>query len=147
MRLEVLRAGLFGVLLLSLAGCSSYPGIAAVHRAAEPRDDLPAEIVNANQDQPSNFRLLVEQSGVKYFASESEDYMSACIAAYPIDEPQQWTLACSSGITNEREIVTSSHIGQPTVKFVTTGFDTRALETEGWKKIHDNILVGSSTRP
>ncbi|WP_232084897.1 hypothetical protein [Arthrobacter sp. SO5] len=142
----MLKTALFGVLLLSLAGCSSYPGIAAVHRVAEARDDLPAEIVRADADQPSNFRLLVEQSGVKYFVSESDDYMSACIAAYPIDEPQQWTLACSGGITNEREIVTSSHIGQPTVKLVTTGFDTRTLETEGWKKIHENVLVGSSTR-
>jgi hypothetical protein len=47
----------------------------------------------------------------------------------------------------DREIVTVSHIGQPTAKLVTTGFDTRALEAEGWRKIHDNVLVGSVSRP
>ncbi|GAB3569432.1 hypothetical protein GCM10027405_32640 [Arthrobacter alkaliphilus] len=40
-----------------------------------------------------------------------------------------------------------SHIGQPTVKLVTTGFDTRALESEGWRKVHPNVLVGRATRP
>jgi hypothetical protein len=136
-----------GVALLALTGCSSYPGITAVHRAARPQDDLPAEILNQDPDLPSDFRFLTEDSGVKYFASESPDFTTACIAVYPVDEPDQWVTGCSDGIKGEREVVTVSHIGQPTTKLVTTGFDTRALESEGWRKIRDNVLVGAVTRP
>lgn len=96
---------------------------------------------------PSDFRLLTEDGGVKYFAAESSDHATACIVAYPLDKPDQWVSGCSDGIIGDREIVTVSHIGQPTVKFVTTGFDTRALESEGWRKVHANVLVGVVPRP
>lgn len=135
------------VVLLALAGCSSYPGITAVQRPAEAKDDFPAEIRNVDPDMPSDFRLLTEDGGVKYFAAESSDHSIACIAAYPFDKPDQWITGCSDRITGDREIVTIRHIGQPPVKLVTTGFDTRALESEGWRKIHTNILVGAVTRP
>ena len=128
--------------VLLLPACSGYRGIAAVHREVDARDSLPADVRNANPDQPSDFRLLVEDAGVKYFAAESEDFTKACIAVYPVDEPDQWSIGCSDGITNDREIVTVGHVGQPTAKLVTTGFDTRALEDSGWKKIHDNVLIG-----
>jgi hypothetical protein len=133
--------------LLALAGCSSYSGITAVQRPAEAKDDFPDDILLSDPDMPSDFRLLTEDGGVKYFAAESSDHAIACIAAYPLDKPDQWVSGCSDGITGDREIVTVSHIGQPTVKFVTTGFDTRALESEGWRKVHANVLVGAVPRP
>ena len=71
----------------------------------------------------------------------------ACIAVYPVDKPDQWAIGCSEGITGDREIVTVNHTGQPTAKLVTTGFDTSALESGGWRKIHDNVLIGSATQP
>lgn len=129
-----------------LTGCSGYSGIAAVQRTAEAKDDLPASVRNVNPDLPSDFRFLAEDANVKYFAAESPDHTTACIAVYPVDKPDQWVTGCSGGITGEREIVTSSHTGQPTVKLVTTGFDTRSLESEGWRKIHDNVLVGTANR-
>ncbi len=133
--------------VLLLTGCSNYPGIAAVQRPAEAKDALPTHIRSEKADLPSDFRLLAEADGVKYFAAESPERTTACIAAYPVDKPDQWTLACSDGITGEREIVTTSHTGQPTVKLVTTGFDTKALEAEGWRKVHDNVWVGAVANP
>ena len=133
--------------LLALTGCSSYSGIAAVQRTAEAKDDLPAEIGSVNPNLPSDFRFLTEDAGVKYYAAESSDHATACVAVYPVDKTDQWFTGCSEGITGEREIVTVGHIGQPTVKLVTTGYDTRGLESEGWRKIHDNVLVGTVTRP
>ncbi len=96
---------------------------------------------------PSGFRFLTEDAGVKYYAAENSDHTTACMAVYPVDKPDQWFTGCSDAITGDREIVTVSHIGQPTVTLVTTGFDTRSLESEGWRKIHDNVLVGAVTRP
>jgi hypothetical protein len=136
-----------GAVLLALTACSSYSGITAAHRTAEAKDDLPAGIRLAGPDMPSDFRLLREDSGVKYFVAESSDYKTACIAVYPVDKSDQWIAGCSDGITGDREVVTVSHIGQATTKLVTTGFDTRGLESEGWRKIHDNILVGAVPRP
>jgi hypothetical protein len=133
--------------LLVLAGCSSYSGISAVRRTAEAKDDLPAEIRSVDPDMPSDFRFLTEDSGIKYFAAESSDHATACIAAYPLDKPDQWVSGCSDRITGDREIVTVSHPGQPTVKLVTTGFDTRTIESQGWRKIHANVLVGTVTHP
>lgn len=133
--------------LLTLTGCSGYSGIAAVQRTAEAKDDIPAEIGSVNPKLPSGFRFLTEDAGVKYYAAESSDHATACIAVYPVDEPDQWFTGCSDGITGDREIVAISHIGQPTVKLVTTGFDTRSLESDGWRKIHSNVLVGTVTRP
>lgn len=147
MTYRVLKAAAAAACLLLMAGCSSYSGIAAVQRAAEAKDDLPAEIRNAPPGMPSDFRFLTEEAGVKYFAAESSDHATACIAAYPIDKPDQWVVGCGDRITADREIVTVSHIGQPTVKLVTTGFDTRALESEGWRKVHPNVLVGRATQP
>lgn len=133
--------------LLVLAGCSSYSGITAVQRPLEAKDDFPDEILRVDPNMPADFRLLTEDGGVKYFAAESSNHAIACVAAYPLEKPDQWVTGCSDGITGDREIVTVSHIGQPTVKFVTTGFDTRALESEGWRKVHANVLVGAVPRP
>ncbi|WP_147422494.1 hypothetical protein [Pseudarthrobacter phenanthrenivorans] len=105
---------------------------------------MPATVQNSNPDLPSDFRLLTDDAGVKYFAAESEDFTRACIAVYPVDEPDQWAIGCSEGITGDREVVTVGHTGQPTAKLVTTGFDTSALESAGWRKIHDNVLIGGA---
>jgi hypothetical protein len=142
-------AAAVALLLLAglLAGCSGYSGIAAVQRPAEAKDALPADIRSKDPEMPSDFRFLAEDDGVQYFAAESPERTTACIAAYPVDKPDQWMLACSDGITGEREIVTTSHMGQPTVKLVTTGFDTKALEAEGWRKVHDNVWVGAVANP
>jgi hypothetical protein len=147
MKNRTLAAAAVGAALLVLTGCSSYSGITAVHRPAEPRDALPPGILPVNPDMPSDFRLLAEDAGVKYFAAESPDLRTACVAVYPVDKPDQWITGCSDGITNEREVVTVSHTGQPTVKLVTTGFDTRTLESDGWRKVHANILVSPSANP
>ncbi|MEV7455862.1 hypothetical protein [Pseudarthrobacter oxydans] len=147
MKNRVFRTTAITALLLSLTACSGYQGITAVHREMDARDNLPAAVQNSNPDLPSDFRVLTEDAGVRYFAAESEDFTRACIAVYPVDKPDQWAIGCSEGITGDREIVTVNHTGQPTAKLVTTGFDTSALESGGWRKIHDNVLIGSATQP
>ena len=147
MKNRVSKAVAVTVVLLSLTACSGYQGITAVHREAGPRDDLPASVRNENPDLPSDFRFLVEDAGVKYLVAESEDFSRACIAVFPVEKPDQWSIGCSDGITSDREIVTVGHTGQPTAKLVTTGFETDALESAGWRKIHDNVLVGEAGRP
>ncbi|MFJ6271197.1 hypothetical protein ACIQG8_14540 [Pseudarthrobacter oxydans] len=147
MKNRVFRTTAITALLLSLTACSGYQGITAVHREMDARDNLPAAVQNSNPDLPSDFRLLTEDAGVRYFAAESEDFTRACIAVHPVDKPDQWAIGCSEGITGDREIVTVTHTGQPTAKLVTTGFDTSALESGGWRKIHDNVLIGSATQP
>lgn len=147
MEYRVSKSWAIAALLLSLTACSGYQGITAVHREMDAQDNLPATVRNSNPDLPSDFRLLAEDAGIKYLAAESQDFTRACIAVFPVDKPDQWAIGCSEGITGDREIVTVSHTGQPTAKLVTTGFDTRALEASGWRKIHDNVLVGSATQP
>ncbi|WP_419200179.1 hypothetical protein [Paenarthrobacter nitroguajacolicus] len=63
--------------LLVMTGCSSYAGIAAVQRTAEAKDDFPAEVESLDPKMPSDFRFLIEDAGVKYFAAEGSDHTSA----------------------------------------------------------------------
>ncbi|GAA2853199.1 hypothetical protein [Paenarthrobacter ilicis] len=142
MKHRLLLTVIAGTALVALTGCTSYTGIAAIQRAADARDDLPANVKSSDPDMPSNYRLLVEDADVRYLGAESQDHSVVCVAAVPALKPDQWVIGCSDGIINDREIVTVSHIGQPTVKLVTDNFDTQALESEGWRKIHSNVLVG-----
>jgi hypothetical protein len=131
--------------LLFLSGCSSYEGVMALHRGKTSQDELPSELkfLETKAGSPKNFRLLSEDKGVKYFASESEDFTGACLALYPVNRPTQWHVSCSQGISADREIVTATGPDGASAKFVTTGFDTGTLEKTGWRKIHENILLGS----
>lgn len=147
MKYHVLCVVAMAAVGLLLSGCSSYGGMAALHRSAAASDVLPSELkfLETNSGSPKNFLLLSEDAGVKYFAYESEDFTSACLAVYPIDKPTQWHVSCEDAVTGEREIVTI--IGQDgrSAKLVTTGLHTAALENNGWRKIHENILVGFCT--
>ena len=60
---------------------------------------------------------------------------------------QYWCLVGAWQDCGEQLADASENLGQATTKFVTTGFDTRGLESEGWRKIHDNVLVGAVPRP
>lgn len=132
---------------LLLNGCSSYGGMSALHRPSLATDALPPELkfLEKNLGSPKNFLLLSEDAGVKYFAYESEDFTSACLAVYPLDKPAQWEVSCDNAVTKEREIVTVIGPDGQSAKLVTTGLDTAPLENQGWRKIHENILVGFCT--
>ena len=132
---------------LLLNGCSSYGGMAALHRPSSVIDELPSELtfLEKNVSSPKNFLLLNEDARVKYFAYESEDFTSACLAVYPLDKPAEWQVSCDDTVTGEREILTV--IGQDgrSAKLVTTDLDATPLENQGWRKIHENILIGFCT--
>lgn len=147
MRNHVLCVVVMAAIGLLLSGCSSYGGMAALHRPASVIDALPAELkfLERNPGSPKKFLLLSEDAGVKYFASESEDFTSACLAVYPLDKPAQWEVSCDNGVTGQREIVTVIGPDGRSVKLVTTDLDTAPLENQGWRKIHENILVGFCT--
>ncbi|MBT2514966.1 hypothetical protein [Arthrobacter sp. ISL-30] len=132
-------------ILLLLTGCSSYEGMEAFHREATSEDELPPEIKLGPEGDPSrdNFRLLSEHEGVKYYAGESDNFLTACLVVFPEDKPTQWIASCSQGVTGQREILTATGPDGSTTKLVTTGFDTKGLEAAGWRKIHENVLVGS----
>lgn len=147
MKNHVLCVVVMAAIGLLLSGCSSYAGMAALHRPASVIDALPSELkfLERNSGSPKNFLLLSEDAGVKYFAYESEDFTSACLAVYPLDKPAQWRVSCDEAVTGEREIVTVIGPDGRSAKLVTTDLDTASLENHGWRKVHENILVGFCT--
>ena len=136
---------------LSVSACSSYEGIEALHGPPSDQDVLPVELAFAARSQGdfaernsgtvTDYRFLVEDNRMQYFAGESDDYTTACIAVYPLDDPAMWGLGCGTGASEGEEAAsTSSGTGAPAI-LVTTDFDADSLEDLPWRQIHENVLV------
>ncbi|WP_449373140.1 hypothetical protein [Arthrobacter psychrolactophilus] len=83
-----------GIAALVLSGCSGQSGFKALDRAATPDDALPASITLEDSMNRDSSRLLVTDDGVQYFALQSDDARTTCVAVVPPGEASEWHLGC-----------------------------------------------------
>ncbi|WP_146617536.1 hypothetical protein [Arthrobacter globiformis] len=125
---------------LLLTGCSAPSELKALDRPATADDRLPDGVQVSDVDNPENVRLLVVDDGVKYFAVTKKESHAACLIVVPTATPPMWGSSCSSPVS-DGEIVKVDVRGAGSTMLVTDGYDTNQLQSEGWKKVHDNLLV------
>lgn len=152
-RLSLPLVAAAGVAVLLLGGCSGLTGPAeqtaptaqvelkALDRPATAEDTLPAMVKLPADVNVETTRLLVTHEGVQYFATESDDSTKACLAVVPVGGNDGWITGCNSGNNNGEIIMVSGHEGALPTKLVADGFDSGTLESNGWIKIAENILV------
>jgi hypothetical protein len=126
---------------LLLGGCSGQVGLKALDRAANPDDKLPPGATLQEDLKADSARLLATREGVRYFAAENDDATVACVIVVPPGEDPRWMAGCSTLNTTGRIVEVSSVGGASSTMLVTDGFDTSKLESEGWSKVTENILI------
>ena len=132
----VLAVAFAGVLLL--AGCSNAAGIKALDREATADDVLPEGF--AVEELVGQPRFLATRDGVKYFVARGRTGATACVVAVPESDPNDAWAACGP-LGSDQVIVTTSSEDGTSTQLVRDGFDSKKLESEGWTRIHDNLLI------
>lgn len=138
--LPVFGAACIAVLL---GGCSAPAGLAVFQREAVAGDQLPAEAASTENPKLENSRLLVEADGVRYYAAQGDHRTLSCLIAVPKADPSGFVGGCGSSMTTGQIVSVSRHDGK-SATLVTDGFETKELEAQGWRKLHQNVLVGRS---
>lgn len=129
-----------GILVLVLAGCSAPAGLRALDRDDSPQDALPA-IVNVPADVNRNSsRLLATRDGVQFFALQSDDARTTCLATVSPGTVPDWHVGCGLTTRSGEIIKMASRNGSLSTILLGDDSDTGKLEP-GWSKIADNILV------
>lgn len=130
--------------MLSLSACSGHTGIQALERQPVPGDALPVGggdlggIINRDSS-----RLLTTNEQVRYFVAASPDASEGCIIVVPPGADSRWFAGCSLLGATDVIVTASTTPGNNAATLVRDDADTRALESEGWSRIHDNILIPS----
>lgn len=130
---------------LLLTGCTSTSRISALESPAKAEDQLPDDITIWPEDEipASSVRFLVEHKDIRYFGAKSADSRRACVAALPKDSQTRWVAGCSD-MRGDREIVRVGGTGVSETVLVADGYGVDKLIGEGWKPIHDNIVIATS---
>jgi hypothetical protein len=136
----VLTAGIL------LGGCTAPSGIKALDRQASAEDRMPDGITfSGTQVKAENARLLAEKDGVKYFAAKADATHEACLVIAPHTDtdtdPSATSSGCGSLMNSGREVVTVNNATGKSAVLVDDGIDTKQWESEGWTKVHDNVLI------
>jgi hypothetical protein len=134
----VFAAALGAVLLLG--GCSNASRVGALDRDATAEDALPGGFSAEGEAAPEATRLLTTHDGVKYFVS-AKDASGTCLFVVPETNPGLGVAGCKESPTTGGEILTASGQDRSETKLVTDGFDSKKLESDGWTRIHENLLV------
>ena len=128
-----------------LGGCTAQSGIKALDREVSAGDRMPEGIRFAGtQVKGENARLLAENDGVKYFAAKDDATHEACVAIVPDTNPSLWVAGCGSLMNGDREVVTVTNATGKSAVLVQEGIDAKQWESEGWTKVHDNVLIPGS---
>lgn len=138
MSFPIVVAASIAVALLS--GCSAESGLKALDSAATDEDALPAFVTLQEQVDRDSSRLLAIRNGVRYFALQSEDARTTCLAVVPPDVDPDWQVGCSDARRSGEIVNMSSLKGSLSTILLGDDSDTEKLEP-GWTKIADNILV------
>ncbi|MHA7305116.1 hypothetical protein ACX80E_07710 [Arthrobacter sp. TMN-49] len=128
-----------GIAVLILSGCSGQAGLKALDRAATPEDKMPAIVSLPEGVNSDSIRLLTTKDGVRYFAAQSDDARTACVAVVPTDVAGSH-VGCGNGAGSGEIVTVSGMSGAFTTRLLADGSDTGKLES-GWTKVTDNILV------
>jgi len=131
--------GAIGIALM-LGGWSAPAGLAVFQREAVARDQLPAEAASAENPKLENSRLLVEADGVRYYAAQGENRMLTCLVAVSDAGPGSFIGGCGRSMATGQIVSISGQVGK-SATLVTDGFETKELVAQGWRKIHQNVLV------
>ncbi|QDY90685.1 hypothetical protein E7Y32_11040 [Arthrobacter sp. UKPF54-2] len=132
--------GTVGIALM-LGGCSAPAGLAVFQRDAAAADQLPAEAATAENPKLENARLLAEADGVRYYAAHGDNRTLTCLIAVSEAKPGSFLGGCGSSMTTG-QIVSVSGLDGMSATLVTDGFETKEFEAQGWRKTHQNVLVG-----
>jgi hypothetical protein len=129
--------------MLQLSACSGHTGIQALERQSTPSDVMPTEIELADTVDKESSRLLTTHEQVRYFVAASPDSSEGCIIVVPPGADPQWFAGCSALGASDVIVTASTMPGNISASLVRDDADTRTLESEGWTRIHDNILIPS----
>jgi hypothetical protein len=123
-----------------LGGCTAPSGLKALDQATA-EDKMPEGINFQGTDvNTEHARLLASKDGVKYFAAKNENTHEACLVIAPEANPSLWVAGCSTYARGGEVIKVTGPTGVSAV-LVTDGTDTGQLQSEGWTKVHDNVLT------
>ncbi|WP_193343058.1 hypothetical protein [Pseudarthrobacter sp. AB1] len=127
-----------------LGGCAEDKyGIAALDEQAGSEDVRPGAepFTFPKEINDSTLRLLVEDDGRKYFGAESADGKDACVAVYFVEGQPGTYSGCGAYFgAGERLTQFSGQDGRATI-LVQDNVDTKRLESEGFRRIHQNVYV------
>lgn len=129
-----------GLAALLLSGCSAESGLRALDRAAAPEDILPSFVTLQEHVDRDSSRLLATRDGVRYFALQSDDARTTCLAVVPPGEGPDWQVGCSDTRRSGEIVNMSSLKDQLSTILLGDDSDTGKIEP-GWTKIEDNVLV------
>ena len=132
----VLAVAFAGALLLG--GCSNAAGIKALDRDATAEDALPEGF--AFEELAEQPRLLATRDGVKYFVARGRTAGTACVVALPESDSKDGWAGCGP-FSSDQVIVTTSGKDGTSTQLVRDGFDSKKLESEGWARVHENLLI------
>lgn len=130
---------------LLLAGCSSDEyDIAALEAPAGHDDVLPSgsELRLPVKIDEGTVRLLVEDDGRQYFGAESADGTDFCVAVFSVEQRFGAFAGCGAAKASTANRITT--VGGPdgkTTTLVRDNADTERLESEGFRRIHQNVYV------
>jgi hypothetical protein len=138
---RILAATILVGVMAPLSACSSHTGIAALERPSTPDDALPAEVMLDETIDRDSARLLTTHEQNRYFTATTPHSTNACIIVVPFDADAPWVAGC--GLLGATDIIVTASItpGSQAASLVRDDADTRALESEGWTRIHDNVLI------
>lgn len=138
---RILAATILVGVMASLSACSSQTGIAALEREATPEDALPAEVALSETINLDSARFLVSHEQNRYFAAVASTTTDACIIVVPHHDSSEWFAGCGLMGGSDVIVTASTTAGSRTASLVRDDADTRALVSEGWNRIHDNVLI------
>lgn len=125
-----------------LGGCTAQSGIKALDRQATAEDRMPDGFTfSGTQVKAESARLLAEKDGVKYFAAKADATHEACVVIVSDAYPSVAASGCGSLMNSGREVVTVHNATGKSAVLVEDGIDTKQWESEGWTKVHENVLI------
>ena len=141
-RFPLITAVLAAAILVG--GCTAESGIKALDRQSTAEDRMPEGITfTGTHVNAEDARLLAANDGIKYFAAKDDATNEACVVIVPDTNPSLWMAGCGS-LNSVREVVTVNNASGKSAVLVVDGIDTKRWESEGWTKVHDNVLIPGS---
>ncbi|WP_426764020.1 hypothetical protein ACP3TD_16270 [Pseudarthrobacter sp. 1G09] len=128
---------------LLLGGCASDGyGLDALKAPAGPEDTFPYDANFLEQVDRTTLRFLVEDDGRKFFAAQSSDGAQACLAVVNVNQQVTDYAGCAAAAgSSSNKIVTVSGTDKRPAVLVPDYADAVQLESEGLRRIHQNVYV------
>jgi hypothetical protein len=136
---RIFAATILVAAMAPLSACSSHTGIHALERPAVSTDSLPFEVALEDPIDRGSARLLTTHEQTRYFAAASQGSTDGCIIVVPSGISPEWYAGC--GLLGSTDAIVTASSGTKAAALVRDDADTQAQESEGWTRIHDNVLI------